>query len=214
MALALVLSGTAASNSPANQETGSMEHFSGEIRLNYIFASTGIIVDAGSTLVVDGDVNAGEFFICRGGTIQITGKLTAEVIYFDSAEAALEVEIGEVYARYYTQCGGTAEISGNIVARSDGEDDGLGIVNICSEYSANGTTSLTVDGGIFARGGDIRAGRRPDGDEASTASFFAVRGITIAGYEHPASGGSYTYIYTAKGLNATDGGTVYRDFAW
>ena len=61
-----------------------------------------------------------------------------------------------------------------------------------------------MNGGIFARGGDVRAGSPPFGDEASRASFFAVRGIALRGYDLPVSGGGRTYIYSRKGLNATN----------
>ncbi len=201
-----------AGGSWTNQETGVMELLSGEVRLNEIYSAAGIVVGPGCKLTVDGDVNAGPIFICRGGAVHITGKLTADVIYFDSAEGELKAEIGEVFAKYYTQCGGTVEIDGNIAARSNGDDDGRGIININSEFSVFNMTRLRVNGGIFARGGDVRAGSPPFGDEASRASFFAVRGIALRGYDLPVSGGGRTYIYSRKGLNATDGGAVYREY--
>ena len=209
IALAVMLSGTADSGGWTNPETGIMELFTGEIRLNEIYAVAGVIVGPGCTLVVDGDVNAGAVFMCRGGTVIITGRLTADVIYIDSAEAELKAEIGEIAAKYYTQCGGTVTVEGNIVAGVNGDYDGRGIININSVYSGNGTSRLAVGGGIFARGGDIRVGELPQGDEASTASFFTVRGITLAGYDFPASGANGTYVNANKGLNAMDGGMVY-----
>ena len=212
IALVFVFEVSASSAGWTNPQTGIMELLFGEISLNDVFSSPGIIIGPSCMLKVDGDVNAGSVFICRGGDIQITGKLTADVIYFDSAEAELDAEIGEVSAKFYTQCGGTVKISGNIVARSCGEDDGRGIINVNNEFSTHNTTMLTVGGGVFARGGDIRAGALPDGDEVSMASFFVVRGITITGYDYPASCGGDTYIYAGKGLNATDGGTVYMDY--
>ena len=209
----ITFGGYAGSGGWTNTETGVVELLTGEIRLNEIYSVEGIIVGPDCTLTVEGDVNAGKMFICRGGTVHITGRLTADIVYFDSAEGDLNAEIGEVLAKYYTQCGGTAIIEKNIVARSNGDDDGRGIININNEFAVWGATRLTAGGGIFARGGDIRVGGAPYGDEASMASFFAVRGVTLTGYDFTSSGGGRTYISTKNGINATDGGAIYRDYS-
>ena len=213
MMLVFIINGTPGQGGGVNPETGIMELLSGEIRLNEIYSAAGIIVGADCTLIVDGDVDAGAIFICRGGRVNITGKLSAEVIYFDSRDAALLVEAGEISAKYYTQCGGTVKIGDSIILRVKNGDDGRGLANINSVYSENGASILTVGGGIIARGGDIWVGALPPGDEASTASFFGVRGVNIIGYDFPSSG-NRTYIYTRKGLAVTGGGTVYRDYSW
>lgn len=209
--LILMVGGTAGSESWTNSDTGVMELFTGEIRLNEIYSAEGVLVGPQCTLIVEGNVNAGKFFVCRGGTIHITGKLTAEVIYFDSAEGELLAEIGELSAKYYTQCGGTVKVAESIVARTNGGDDGHGIVTVNSEFAVFGKTRLIVGGGVYARGGDIRSGNMAPCDEASYASFFAERGIAVTGY-HFETGGGKPYVNVKNGLNATDGGTVFRDY--
>jgi len=209
LSLFFLLNGAIGQKGGINSQTGIMELNSGEISLNDIYCAAGIVVGADCTLIVDGDVDAGAMFICRGGTVNITGKLTADIVYFDSDAAKLSVRIGEVAAKYYTQCGGTVIIDGNIVAREKNGGDGRGIINVNSAYADYGVTFLLVRGGVFARGGDIWLGM-PPGDEASTASFFSVRGISICGYDFPAPREG-TYVFSNGGINATVGGKVYHD---
>ena len=208
--LVFIITGSNGPGGRINPETGIMELNSGEIRLKEIYSAAGVVVGPYCTLTVEGDVNAGAMFICRGGTVRITGRLKAEVVYFDSADAELRAEIGEISAKYFTQCGGTVRVKGYIYTRSRGGDDGGGLININGAYSEHGAARLTA-GGIFARRGDIRTGALPPGDEASTANFFNARGITLDSYDFPSSAGN-THIRTGKGIAAMGGGTVYCDY--
>jgi hypothetical protein len=177
------LPGGTASVGEANAEgTEIAMYLSGDIRLEEIRGVSGVVVGPGCRLTVYGDVEVEGAFVSHGGEIRVYGGLCAGAVWLDSAEGGLRAQFGSVVARYYTQCGGDVKVKGSIVARADEDYDGLGLVNINCSFALAGGTSLTVGGGIFARGGDIAEGDFMPMDEAEWVSFASARGTKAGGY--------------------------------
>jgi hypothetical protein len=141
---------------------------SGVTRFTSLSAPAGVAVMSGATLIVDGDLNAGDHLECYGGSIVVTGRVTAKRIWLSDDNGIVSAELcGDVSASCYTQSGGEVIIYGALRCDS---------AVLTGAYADGHGTSLTVGGKLDVGGGLITGEDCFTGlDEVSLRAFESAR---------------------------------------